>query len=345
MGDQMTTVTLDSNNLEAILADATGQTLEQSAPAEATKVTESTSSEVIKPEVQEPDTHVEDQEDDEHEDENGLTDRMKKEMTERIQKAIGKKHRMMKEAEEFAEAQYREKTAAERRAAELERQLNEIKQQNQPKQPEVAKKPERQDFATDSEYIEATADYMANQRIKEYQAQLERQALINTMTQRVAAARSIVPDFDQVISQNDAPIPPVVGEYMQTSEMIAEISYYFAKNPKALESISKMKPAHQLVEIGKIEAKLEPFGKTPPKDKPIDTPPATRNTTTESKSSNDDTAITQSNPKSRSAPVINPLSSVGGAALDPAPSDMNTRQTIEAWQRQKKTNLNARKRH
>ena len=66
---------------------------------------------------------------DDIEGDDGLTPRQKREYTEQMQKTIGKKHRKQMEAEEFALAQYNEKTLAEQRAEHGERR-GKLRRQN-----------------------------------------------------------------------------------------------------------------------------------------------------------------------------------------------------------------------
>ena len=60
------------------------------------------------------------------EDEEGL-ESDDKELTEKIRRKISRKHRAMREAEEFAEGQYNERRLAEARAQKLEQEIAELK--------------------------------------------------------------------------------------------------------------------------------------------------------------------------------------------------------------------------
>src|SRR5271154_3092167 len=117
------TVVLDSHNLEEIVKDATGEGLER--PVEPEKPVEKV--EAKAKDVKEP----EDDKDD-VEGEDGLTPHQKRELTQKMQVAIGKKHRALKDAEEFATEQYNERRLAEQRAEAFQNEINALKTQLQP---------------------------------------------------------------------------------------------------------------------------------------------------------------------------------------------------------------------
>lgn len=340
----MTIVTLDSNNLEQIIAHATGETDAPLAKPEEKKEEKSDEPKVEdkSESPQEDPAPIEDEED-----ENGLTNKERDEWTHAMQKKIGKKHRALKEAEEFAAAQYREKIQAENRIAELQRQIEELGNKNKPKQAE-SKEPAREDFVTDTDYIKAMVDYQTEQRIQKLEAQREAQAILNTAKLRVDKARELIPDFDEVLQDGDAKVPAAISAYLQKSDMIAELAYHFAKNPKALDSLRQLDDASQLVALGKIEAKLEPFGQKTKETK--EAPHSVQATSKkpssgDTKTPSDEAAAKQSIPTRTTAPVITPLSVAAGVAHEKDFADMNTREVIQTWQRQNKANLNLRKRH
>ena len=84
---------LDSNNLDAIVADATGEPLEKPNEPEAPVEETEAPAEKASPEAPESD---------DVEGEDGLSPREKRELTAKMQKAIGKRTIALREAEEFA---------------------------------------------------------------------------------------------------------------------------------------------------------------------------------------------------------------------------------------------------
>ncbi len=292
----------------------------------------------------------------EEEDENGLTEAQRKELTEKMQRAIGKKHRALREAEEFAAAQYNTAQLAQRRAAELEAELARLRGAKPAAQGEAPKgptKPERQNFATEAEFIEAmiqfgVAEQLSREREKQAKeaAEREQQEVLARATAAIERAREIVPDFDEVVSGVDLEVPPAVAGYMQTSEMFAELGYYLAKNPEVLVSLSKLRPDQQLVKIGKIESTLQPFEKA--------SQAAQHDSTSSQQQSHgkpaapapsETTGSAPSKARGNAAPVITPLDGTGSAGMAKDVADMNIREHIQDWQRRNGTNLSRRQRH
>lgn len=338
----MTVTVIDSSNMDAILADAgvevdtpdegqtaqDGQQEKSGAKAEGSNKTEPL----------------------EEHDENGLTEAERKELTDKMQKAIGKKHRMLKEAEEFAAAQYSEKKLAEQRAAELERELAELREKAAPAQQkqEAAQKPKREDFGSESEYLDASIEWGVQEGLRKRAEQEAREAaerhqaqLIQDAKGRIARAMELVPDFADVTGAVDHEVPPAVAGYMQKSELFAELGYHLAKNPELILSLAKLPPDEQLVKIGKIEGTLTPFGSEAAHD---GTKPSNTKSDGQAKPApSNDTGNLPSKARS-SAPVITPLSSAG-AAHEKDPKDFNVREAISDFAKRNQVNLNLRKRH
>jgi len=324
----MAVTVIDSSNLADILADAGVEpdpTPTVTAKPDDEVKTESTAESKVE------ETAQDDADDEEGED--GLTPREKRDLSAKMLKAVGKRVRQRKAAEEFADAQYREKQAAESRAADLERQLNEIKGKNQPEQ-KPSGEPKRENFASENEYIDARIEWKADQKF----AQREQERLASEagtrMFRQVERAKELVPDFAEVTSKASIEVPQYVVEYMRESDLFAELGYHFAKHPEVVKRLSAMAPVKQLVELGKIEGILKPFASA--KD---DT-----STVSRKEPSTLDTGFSPSKARS-DAPVIRPLTSGEGSQVEADPSEMNTREMINAWQRTNKVQLNRRKRH
>jgi hypothetical protein len=295
---------------------------------------------------------------DEVEGEDGLTPRQKREFTKSMLATIAKKHRQQKEAEELATSEYNRGRLAEERAERLERENAALKRQMAP--PAAAAEsapPKREAFASDAAYQDALIDYRVDERLKaqaleeakrrdaEAQAQLIQQAAA-----RIDAARALVPDFDEVTQANEAPVPAHIGGYMQESEMFAELGYYFAKNPGELEKLTALTadltpgtPAfvrgvtRSLVELGKIESKLQPFASLAK----VDDPP---NGTAPSRAGTPETGSAPSKPRNQ-APIIRPLTAGSANQVGKDEKDMKPSEVINHWERKHGTRLTARKRH
>lgn len=311
------------------------------------------SNEEEKPEVNDPD---------DIEGDDGLTARQKRELSSKMLKAIGKKHREMKEAEEFAAAQYSEKRLAEQRAAALEAEIERLKSaQPVPREtadPEAGK-PKRDDFQTDQAYWDAYVDWRAEGKakalMKEEKAREAKEAgerrqaeILETAGARIRRALEIVPDFEEVtnslIGKDVDWVPDVVAGYMQKSEMFAELGYHLAKNPEILRSLVKMAPDEQLVTIGKIEATLKPFEPQGSKTTNGATPSKAANGHDSDETEPSETGSIPSRARG-TAPVITPLSNTSALQVEKSADKMNTREMISAWTKEHRVNLNLRKRH
>lgn len=326
----MAVTVVDGNNLEQVMADAG---VEPKPDKPEGKVADKPAAEA-KPDkpAEKVTTDVEDDADD-IEDEDGTTARQKRELSAKMLKAIGKKHRQVKEAEEFAAHQIRLTKDAEKRATELEQALQRATPREVVKE---AVEPTREAFATETEFIDARVKWGVDRGIQQREAGMREQARVARVELQMERAKELVPDFETAVEAS-LNYPGVVVEYMRESTMFAELGYHFAKNPKALEKLVSLGPMKQLVELGKIEATLRPFGSSAssPKagDKPDDSP----------ESSTVDTGFTPSKARS-DAPVIRPLTG-GEGAVEVDPRAMSTRQSIEHFQKTQKVNLHARKRH
>jgi hypothetical protein len=344
----MTVVTLDSNDIPGILADA-GVKLD---PAPTDKPQPEGAKPEIKPEGKTAETPADDEEDD-----NGLTAAERDGLTERMQKTIGKQYRKRKEAEEFAAAQYSQAKLAEQRAAELERRLAETEARLKPavEAPAAPEKPKREAFANEYEYVDAMIQWGVDERLrekaKEDAAAAEKRKFderIETAKGRITRAIELVPDFAEVVNSKagETMLSPAIGTYLEESEMVAELTYYLAKNPDVLVSLMKLSPHSQLVKIGKIESTLSPFeskAATTTQNDPESSKATPNGQAKPAPSADTDTSL--SKPRGKAAPVITPLEGTGSAGISKDSKDMNIREHIEDFSKKNNLNLNQRKRH
>lgn len=334
----MTTTVLDSNNLAAVLADATGEappTTEKAGEKEKLLDPKDDPKAKAAPEADTDD-------DDDEEDEDGVTSAEKKELTAKMLKAVGKRVRKQREAEEFAGEQYRLAVAAKARADDLQKRLDSA---GRPPQIEVlSTEPKRKDFQTEIAYVDALVKYRVDESIKTRDNQRAIEDKQRSLQGQLAKARELVPDFAEVTSKATVQFTRTVEEYVTESDMFAELGYYFAKNPKALERMHGLSPAKQLVEVARIEAKLSPFGteevKKASNDGKGDEPKAANSVPP----STVDTGFSPSKARS-DAPVIRPLTGSEGTSVEPNPREMTTRQMIDSYAKAKHANLAMRKRH
>jgi hypothetical protein len=176
--------------------------------------------------------------------------------------------------------------------------------------------------------------------IRQQKAREQAEARQLSVQQQFKRAAELVPDFDATVNK-PLTYPQSVATYLRESDMFAELGYHFAKNPEALEKLSGLPPVRQLVELGKIEARLAPFGSSASSPEAGDKPDVRAS---QAATSTVDTGFSPSKTRS-DAPVIKPLTSSEGTQVEPDVREMNTRQMIEKFQKDQKVNLHARKRH
>jgi len=181
-----------------------------------------------------------------------------KDLPERVRKQIGKKHRLMKEAEETARQWWEQKTAAEKRAEAAETRLKQLESGDT--KTKVSGEPDPKDFKTNAEYIDAMVEYKFEK--KEREAEQRRyeqgqQKLQAEFVDRLNAVRKEISDFDEVVGDADIDVVPHIASYIAESELGPKLGYHFAKNPDELERIQKLSPIKGIAELGKLELKLE----------------------------------------------------------------------------------------
>lgn len=194
----------------------------------------------------------------------------------------------------------RARREAEARAANLEKLVLDMAQgrqqsdQSQPqgqKEPVAPKPPREEDYPDHAAYQEALLDYKVDLRIAERESRERQsreaeqrqaeQAQASQEGQRraakmVEAARAKFADFDDVVLANkDLKITPVMVDAMGLEEKHGhDVAYYLGKVPEEAARIAALPPAHQVLEIGKLAAKIETAGrkkitKAPPPAKPL----------------------------------------------------------------------------
>lgn len=82
-------------------------------------------------------------------------------------------------------------------------------------------------------------------------------AKADTWQGRVTEAKSEFSDFDSVAMNKDLTVTNVMAEAITDSDLGPKILYELGKNPAEASRISKLSPAAQAREIGKLEARLE----------------------------------------------------------------------------------------
>ena len=146
----------------------------------------------------------------------------------------------------------------------LEARLRELESKAQPKAPEAAEEPKPEQFSDMYEYAKALTDYRVEQRLQEEKvresqakAEAERQKVINTWADRVKAAKSEMPDFEDMVGSADVVVSNEVRDAIFESDVGPRILYHLAENPEIAEKLQGMTVTSALRAIGKLEAQFE----------------------------------------------------------------------------------------
>lgn len=191
-------------------------------------------------------------------------------LPERVRRQIGKKHRRMMEAEEFARERDTIADRERKRAEAAERELERIrggKSSGPSSDGEGGSDPDEPkpgDFKTVGEYTRALIKYEAKKagevgraKAAEHRQQEQANQAIATFVERQDAFRAANPDYDEIVGAADIEVPPMAMQYLVESEAGPALTLYLAKNPAEITRLSKLSPSRQLAELGKLEVKLE----------------------------------------------------------------------------------------
>jgi hypothetical protein len=343
------------NGVFPIPADVAADNAKQAAKTEEPKKEAAKDDPAVPPKIEDPDPAA----GDDVEGEDGLTPKQKREFTKAMQATIGKKHRMQREAEEFAQSEYNSRKLADQRAEKLEADIATLREQLKPAKVED-KKPERSEFKDDQEYWDAMVDYRADLKFSAFKAE-QAQAEANRFQQEEAQhaqakmdrGLELGPDdFKEVYESADMVLPNYVLEAIKTSDLMPELVYFLGQNADRADKIKGMtdglRPGspqfikaaqRQLVEIGKIESTLTPFSKEKVKSDDGDEPSQKNG-----KEAEPETGSAPSKPRVN-APIIKPLNGGSASQVERDEADLGTTQVVQRWQKKHGVSLTARKRH
>jgi hypothetical protein len=152
---------------------------------------------------------------------------------------------------------------AERRATAAYREALEAVTRQQPTQQKAPAEPTRDQFASDADWIDAKVDYKLQQRDSATRAEATQrtQAQINTKTENLYSLAEKVAGFDRD-SFDELPLTKSMAATLIESEVGHQLMAYMASNPEEVERIAKLSETRQVVELGKLEMKLQQSPKT-----------------------------------------------------------------------------------
>lgn len=150
---------------------------------------------------------------------------------------------------------------AKRERDELRARLESMSAQAAPVKEEP--RPDRSKFANDEEYIEAVAEWKADQRLAkreqeqaEARSKAERDQLVKGWQAAQQRAREEIDDYDDVIKGSDVQLPGHLHQAILESDVGPHLAYYFAKHPDEAKRYAGMSPTKALRELGRLEDRL-----------------------------------------------------------------------------------------
>ena len=157
------------------------------------------------------------------------------------------------------------------RAADLEARLEAFERGSKPvKQDEPNKEPQPSDFTDAFEYAKALAEYSTAKALEnrdkqeaERKANEERQKVMTSWQTKLEAAKSELPDYEDMIASSDVVVSDQVRDAILESDVGPKILYHLAENPEVATKISGLSLPSALREIGKLEARFEKTAEAP----------------------------------------------------------------------------------
>lgn len=157
----------------------------------------------------------------------------------------------------------------------LEARLAALERQPAPQAPKVDEEPQPSQFNDAFEYAKALAEYTADKRIGEMRKQdaeakeaQERQKVIDQWANKVQAAKTSLPDFDDIVASSDVVVNDDIRDAILESDVGPQILYHLAENEDVAKKIAGLSAKQALREIGKLEARFE-VKETAPEPKTI----------------------------------------------------------------------------
>lgn len=175
------------------------------------------------------------------------------------------------------------KAAAARYAEENALLRQALAERNPEKQEQSTEKPTRSNYADDAGYIDALVEYKTDQRMADIEKKMQEQtARVKEMTAfeiREADIRKEISDYDEIVNGAiDVPVSESVVSAIKASPNGPAIRYYLAQNPDIAEELINLSPVQAILEIGRLETKINAPAKKPairPSGAPEPVKPAT----------------------------------------------------------------------
>lgn len=163
----------------------------------------------------------------------------------------------------------------------LERAAAREQKEETPAKPQPTGEPTREQFGTYEEFIEARAEWKADQKVsqkfkereeadRKLSAEESAKKAGEEFRKRAKETAKDIPDFDQVMGEikADDPVARIAADPIANSDRPAELLYHLAKNPDEAERIASLPLGQQAREIWKLEQKLSAKAPVKPSQAP-----------------------------------------------------------------------------
>lgn len=197
-----------------------------------------------------------------------------------VQKRIDELTRDKHEARRFAEQQMEINK-------QLIAQLQNLQQPKQPEQPQAPQQnapPEQSQYQTYEDYVMALSEWKAEQtvarQIEAYQKQqieavtqrqqaYDAEVQAKTFMEKATQATAKYPDFIEVVSNPQLPLPQSVIKYMNETENTADVAYFLGKNPDLALAIAQKSSDAQEIIIKQLSVNMRAQAKATQAPDPI----------------------------------------------------------------------------
>lgn len=146
-------------------------------------------------------------------------------------------------------------------------------QAQQTKEVQIEGKPKLDQFEKVEDYVEAVTEWKLQTHQQTQARQTEEQRIQQFQKEIQAKAQSVFelaeqdPEFDNEVFES-LPVSDPMAYAIMDSDIAPKLMVHLQKNPDEVDRISKLSPARQAAEIGKLEAKLSVVEKVKPSSAP-----------------------------------------------------------------------------
>ena len=222
----------------------------------------------------EPDADDQSEQDREGNDATTADDQKERKPNPKLERRFSEITKQREAAREEARLEREQRERLETRVKELE---GKVTPQAQAPQDDIGEEPTPDQFSDMYEYAKALAEYTADKKMAERDQQelnrkaaAEQEVKFKAWADRVNAAKSNLPDFDDMVQSSEVRVSDPVRDAIIESEHGPQILYYLAENTEIAQKLAGMSLVSAVREIGKIEARYERHAKaTVPDVKPV----------------------------------------------------------------------------